>query len=85
MITPMTKIIKEFDVRVSTREQTWTELYMHALHIGFTPSQSIIEADRIVEQIFKSIGPLKEAELRQKEGSYRLKNKSLPNVLPEIN
>lgn len=59
-----TRILKQFDVKVTTREATWTQIYVSALESGFTPSRATLETDKAVNFIFDKIGPEREAELR---------------------
>lgn len=59
-----TRILKQFDVKVTTREATWAEIYTSALESGFTPSRASLETDKAVNLIFDKIGPEREAKLR---------------------
>jgi hypothetical protein len=61
----ITKVIKTLDIKVTTREALWTQIYVSAMESGFSPFDAKRQTDKAVKEIFDKIGPEKEAQLRR--------------------
>jgi len=70
------RVLKTINVKITTREALWTEIYTSALESGFSPAVASLETDKAVDLIFDKIGPEKEARLR------KLYSREKPRVRP---
>lgn len=75
-----TKVIKTLDIKVTTREALWTQIYVSAMEAGFSPSDAKRQTDKAVQAIFDEIGPEKEAQLRKDFLHERLRPRTLQKV-----
>lgn len=67
------RVLKTINVKITTREALWTEIYTSALESGFSPAVASLETDKAVNLIFDQIGPEKEAKLRKFYNRDRLR------------
>jgi hypothetical protein len=76
------KVLKTINIKITTREALWSEIYTSAIESGFRPDIAVLETDKAVKHIFDRIGPVKEAELKQLYGREKIKSKT--SVIAEL-
>jgi hypothetical protein len=75
-----TKTLRTLDIKVTTREALWTQIYVSAMEAGFSPSDAKRQTDKAVQMIFEEIGPEKEALLRKNYNHERLRSRPIQKV-----
>lgn len=71
------KLVKTFDFKVTTREETWTRIYASAVEAGFNAELALKETDKAIDLIFSKLGPELEEELRAKSLDNRLRPRTI--------
>lgn len=74
------RVIKTLNIKITTREALWTEIYTSAIESGFRPDVASLQTDKAVSLIFDRIGPEKEASLRSVYGRDKLRPRTPQSV-----